>query len=96
MHKAHILDQLVVIRRRRHEPIHVHRPLPRRTPQLLFARMSAPRGHDVAALLVLALLVGALAVTGVWIAREVGRGVAIAERCEGDCATSVQPALPGG
>jgi len=96
MRAAHVLDHLVLVRGRRHEPIHVHQPLARKTPQILFARMAVSRGHDVVALLVLALLVGALAVTGVWIAREVGRGVAVAERCEGDCAASEQPAPPGG
>ncbi|HVO21189.1 MAG TPA: hypothetical protein VMU15_18145 [Anaeromyxobacter sp.] len=96
MRTAHVLDHLVLLRGRRHGPIHVHLPLARKTPQALFARMAAPRRHDGAALLFLALLVGALAVAGVWMAREVGRGMVIAERCGGDCVASVQPAPPGG
>ena len=95
MRTAHVLDHLIPTHWRRQGLIHVHHPLPRRRPRVLFARMAAKGGKDLAALVMLALLMGALAVTGVFIAREVGRGMVIADLCGGDCTSSAVERAPG-
>jgi hypothetical protein len=92
MQTTHVLE--VLFRRRRHRPIHVTLPPPRRLPRVLFSRMASHRVRDGAVLLVLALLVGALLLTGAWMARGVGHAVATAERCNGNCDALVQPVTP--
>jgi hypothetical protein len=91
MHTSHRVERLLTILPRGRTWIQVHLPARRRTRPVLFQRAGRRNDRDAAALALLLLLVFGLAVTAVWMAREIGRATAIAAVCDGDCT-----APPGG
>lgn len=69
------------------KPIVVRVPEPAKAEPHLFESMTRKRAHDGAALGVVALLYLSGLAIGAWMTLEVGKGLALAERCNGACAT---------
>ncbi len=87
MYRTHRLEQQLLRWPRAHRGIHVHWPLLARARRrgLLFERAERAGLRDFTALLALLLLVCGLILTAAWMSREVGRAMAIAAVCDGDC-----------
>ncbi len=87
MDRTHRLEQLLLHRPGTHEGIHVHWPHRARARRrgLLFERAERAGHRDLTTLVVLLLFVCGLVLTAAWMSREVGRAMAIAAVCDGDC-----------
>jgi hypothetical protein len=87
MYRTNRLEQLLLRWPGAHKGIHVHWPHRARARRrgLLFERAERTGRRDFMALLALLLLVGGLVLTAAWMSREVGRAMAIAAVCDGDC-----------
>ncbi len=91
MHTAHRLERLLLHFPRVHRGIHVHWPVRARARArgILFQRVTRTGHHDAAALVALFLLICGLILTAAWMSQEVGRAMAIAAACDGDCPAAV-------